>query len=62
VAAFDSLDAAILSVFSRERIITPDKVRGKFKTLEEAVKAHNWPSLEEARGKVIFVLDEMERK
>lgn len=57
-AAFDSLDAAILSVFPRERIITPDVVRGNFATLEEAVKAHHWPEVEQARGKFIFVLDE----
>ncbi len=57
-AAFDSLDAEILSVIPRERIITPDDVRGDFETLEAAVRAKNWPTLEAARGKFIFVLDE----
>jgi hypothetical protein len=57
-AAFDSLDAAILSVVPREQIITPDVVRGNFASLEEAVNAHHWPELEQARGKFIFVLDE----
>jgi Phosphoinositide phospholipase C, Ca2+-dependent len=51
-AAFDSLDAAIISVFPKERIITPDVVRGNFATLEEAVKGQNWPAIDEARGKV----------
>jgi hypothetical protein len=55
-ATFDSLDLAILSVFSKEHIITPDKVRGNFATLEQAIQAHHWPSVDEARGKVIFVL------
>lgn len=57
-AAFDSLDAAILAVIPKARIITPQEVRGEFPTLVEAVKAHNWPLIEEARGKFLFVLDE----
>jgi hypothetical protein len=61
-ATFDSLDAAILSVFPKEQIITPDLVRGNFATLEEAVKAFNWPAIEAARGKLIFVLDESGEK
>jgi hypothetical protein len=39
-------------------MITPDVVRGSHKTLEEAVLADGWPSLESARGKVIFLLDQ----
>ena len=57
-AAFDSLDAEILSMIPKERIITPDVVRGNYQTLEEAVLAQNWPTLAEARGKFLFVLDE----
>ena len=57
-AAFDSLDAELRSVFPKDRMITPDVVRGKFPTLEAAVKAGNWPLLEAARGKVLLVLDE----
>ncbi|HXJ35661.1 MAG TPA: phosphatidylinositol-specific phospholipase C1-like protein [Candidatus Eisenbacteria bacterium] len=56
-AAFDALDAEIRSVFPPERIITPDLVRGSFATLEEAVLATGWPTLGEARGKVMFLLD-----
>lgn len=55
---FDALDAEILSVFPVEQIITPDQVRGKHDTLEEAVRADGWPTLAQARGKVIFLMDQ----
>lgn len=54
--AFDALDAEILRVFDRKRIVTPDDVRGKFDTLEQAVLAKNWPTLAAARGKVVFLM------
>jgi hypothetical protein len=61
-AAFDSLDEEICSVFPKTRIIKPDDVRGSYRTLNEAVVKGNWPLLVEARGKVIFVLDEQGEK
>jgi calcium-dependent phosphoinositide phospholipase C len=57
-AVFDALDQEIRSVFSASRMITPDDVRGKRRTLEEAVLTDGWPSLESARGKVVFLLDQ----
>jgi hypothetical protein len=39
-------------------MIVPDDVRGKHATLEEAVLSDGWPSLDSARGKVIFLLDQ----
>jgi Phosphoinositide phospholipase C, Ca2+-dependent len=57
-ATFNALDAEIRSVFSSQEIITPDLVRGKYRTLEQAVLAGNWPTLAQARGKVIFLLDQ----
>jgi hypothetical protein len=57
-AAFDALDAEIRSVFGPDRLITPDMVRGKAKTLREGVLAGGWLTLEAARGKVFFALDE----
>jgi hypothetical protein len=57
-AAFDALDAEIRSVFSPKEMITPDDVRGSYKTLNEAVLAGNWPTLASARGKVVFMLDQ----
>jgi hypothetical protein len=55
-ATWDAMDAEIRSVFKEEEIITPDRVRGTAATLEEAVLAGRWPTLGEARGKVVFLL------
>jgi hypothetical protein len=57
-ATFDALDAEIRSVFSAGEMITPDQVRGRHATLEEAVLRHEWPTLNAARGKVIFLMDQ----
>jgi hypothetical protein len=57
-ATFDALDAEIRSVFSPNEMITPDQVRGKHKTLEEAVLQSDWPNLSKARGKVVFLMDQ----
>jgi hypothetical protein len=53
----DALDAEILSVFPREKILAPDDVRGKEPSLPEALREHGWPTLKAARGKVILGLD-----
>jgi len=55
---FDALDAEIRSVFDRSELITPDDVRGTHKTLNEAILTDGWPTLDRARGKVIFLLDQ----
>jgi Phosphoinositide phospholipase C, Ca2+-dependent len=57
-AVFDALDAEIRSVFKPGEYITPDEVRGKAATLEAAVLAGGWPTLEKARGKVVFLMDQ----
>src|SRR5262249_47679545 len=51
------LDHAILSVFKRQEIVTPDDVRGSFATLNDAVTHNGWPMLAQTRGKVVFLLD-----
>ena len=56
-AEFDDLDAEIRSVFPPEQLITPDDVRGGAPTLEEAVQTRGWPKLSEARGRILFALD-----
>lgn len=61
-ALFDALDAEIRSVFGEDRLITPDQVQGKAKTLREGVLAGGWPKLAAARGKVFFALDESPAK
>jgi hypothetical protein len=59
---FDRLDKAIIKNLGAEKIITPDDVRGGFPTLESAVLAGHWPTMAEARGKFIFILDERGKK
>ncbi len=54
--AFDALDEKIFSILGKDKVITPDQVRGKYSTLEEAVKAQNWPLLTNSRGKFLFML------
>ncbi|MEP3838614.1 MAG: Ca2+-dependent phosphoinositide-specific phospholipase C [Algibacter sp.] len=58
--ALDSLDVEIRSVFSERQLITPDAVRGNFKTLEESILKAGWPKLSALKGKFLFVLDEKE--
>ena len=55
---FDALDAEIRSVYQPGEYITPDEVRGHAATLNEAIRGGGWPTLEKARGKVIFLLDQ----
>jgi hypothetical protein len=55
---FDALDAEIRSVFPPGELITPDDVRKIYKTLNAAVLAGSWPTLRNARGKVIFLMDQ----
>ncbi len=57
-AVFDALDAEIRSVFPASELITPDDVRGRYPTLNQAVLAKAWPTLASAQGKVIFLLDQ----
>ncbi|MEH0152781.1 Ca2+-dependent phosphoinositide-specific phospholipase C [Limibacter armeniacum] len=54
--AFMELDAEIISILGRDKVITPDDVRGNYKTLEEAVLAQSWPSLKSSLGKFVFML------
>jgi hypothetical protein len=51
---YDEVDALLLSVWPRERIITPDEVRGQRATLREAVTTDGWPTLGKTRGRILF--------
>jgi hypothetical protein len=55
---FDALDKEIRSVFTDNEMVLPDQVRGKYPTLDAAVRAGNWPTLAQSRGKVIFLMDQ----
>jgi hypothetical protein len=52
-----TVESEILSVFARTEILTPDRVRGRFDTLPEAIRKDGWPALEAVRGLVMFALD-----
>jgi calcium-dependent phosphoinositide phospholipase C len=57
VDALNRVDAEIHSVFPREQLLLPDDVRGDDVTLEQAVLSRGWPPLSQARGKILFALD-----
>ncbi len=56
-AQLDALDAEIRSVFPEELMITPDSVRGTHDTLAGAIATDGWPTLADARGKVLFFMN-----
>jgi len=68
--AFADAEAEIRSVFPaprqdrggrghrRDRIITPAEVRGGAPTLRDGVLRDQWPTLENARGRIMFTLDD----
>ena len=56
--SFGTLESEIASVFPAERVLTPAEVRGRHDTLADAVRAGRWPTLDQARGQVLFVLDD----
>jgi len=54
---FDDLDNELRKYLGENKIITPDDIRGSYKTLNEAVLNKNWPKVKDAKGKFLFVLD-----
>jgi hypothetical protein len=50
------LDRTIAGVFPRKSLLVPEQVAGSASSLQEAVATRGWPSLADARGKVVFVL------
>jgi hypothetical protein len=60
--ALDSIDLEVRTYLGINKLITPDQVRGEYESLEKAVLAGNWPEMDDARGKFLFVLDESEDK
>jgi hypothetical protein len=53
---FDVLEAELLSVWPRERLVTPDDVTGGQGELRDVLAADGWPTLGTMRGKALFVL------
>lgn len=56
--AFNELDKVLTEKLGKNHIITPDIVRGKYETLESAVLNNNWPTVKNAKGKFLFLLDD----
>jgi len=56
-ARLDAVDAEIRSVFAETEILTPDRVRGDSESLLAALRSRGWPTLDSARGRVMFALD-----
>ncbi|GEM_PF-156078 len=56
VGHYDELDAAILAVWPKDRVLRPDDVRGKHPTLRKALLADGWPTLGATRNKAMFVM------
>jgi hypothetical protein len=57
-AYFKAMDEDVLSVFPRDRIVTPDDVRGSAASVREAVTGEGWPLMGQVRGKVVFFIDD----
>jgi len=56
LAGLEEIDALARDTFGK-RLLTPDDVRGKRRTLRAAVLEDGWPTLEETRGNVLIVLN-----
>jgi membrane-associated phospholipid phosphatase len=60
--AYDAFDGEIRAVLPASKLITPDDVQGRYPTLRDAVLHDNWPTLGQARGHILFALDESPAK
>lgn len=56
--AMNRLEAEITRVFPRASYVSPDDVRGRYATLNQAVRHAGWPTLASARGRFVFLLDQ----
>jgi hypothetical protein len=52
----EELERLVQATFSAEQLITPDRVRGNAASLREAVTTVGWPTIDELRGKFMFVI------
>ena len=53
----ETVEAEIRSVFRDRDLITADDIRRRGRTLEQSVLRDGWPELDDARGKVAFLMD-----
>lgn len=52
----DAIDFAITRVFSRDELLTPEDVVGTSPSLRSAVMERGWPTVDESRGRIAFVM------
>jgi hypothetical protein len=55
---FTAIEAEVRSVLADDDLVTVADVQGGAATLREAVEADGWPSVDELRGRFVFVLDD----
>jgi hypothetical protein len=56
-ALLTTIETEIQSVWSLERIVTPDLVKGQAASLKEALATTGWPTLGKVRGRALFFFD-----
>ena len=57
VAAMRELDRVLIETLGEDRLITPDHVRRGYSTLLQAIEGDGWPTVDELRGRFLFVVD-----
>jgi hypothetical protein len=55
---FSGIEDEIRSVLDDDQVLTPAEVQGDAATLREAVESVGWPTVDELRGQLLFVLDD----
>jgi len=50
------IDRAITKLFSRHQLLVPEDVAGSAPSLSQAIEQQGWPSVEESRGRIAFVM------
>jgi len=57
ITAMRELDRVLVEMLGADRLITPDIVRRGFSTLREAIEGESWPTVNELRGRFMFIVD-----
>ena len=52
----DTIDFAVTRVFPRQMLLTPEDVVGDAPSLRQAIIERGWPSVDDSRGRIAFVL------
>jgi hypothetical protein len=59
-AVMPEIDRTIRSVLPAADLITPDDVRGRHPSLEQALRGRGWPTVARSRGRFLFTMDNHE--